>query len=290
MTGRADNFQLVTCSACTFVYQNPQLSTAEMQPYYQEDYISYFQGTEATLSRLQWFLVTYGMRKRAQPLLRHLQQGRLLDVGCATGHFLQYMEVQKGWQVAGIEPNAAAARFAREHFQLDLHVGYLDDCPYPDHSFDVVTMWDVFEHLIDPHAALQTIKRLLKPGGLFVLRVPQIESVDARLFGRYWIGLDQPRHYFLFSKKTLHEMLERAGFAPVGAGTPAGSFFPFMLSVEFALFAHFGKNWWTTRLTKALRTIPLRLLSAPYFFIVDQLGWGPQMTVVARVEGALRPN
>lgn len=284
MSNVAGRFALVSCNHCELVYQNPQLTTSEIEPYYQADYVSYFRGTEKTLSPLRWFLVNYGLRKRAQPLLTFARQGRLLDIGCATGHFLYYMKQQTAWQVYGLEPNAEAAHFAQEAFQLDVRIGYLEDKLFPDHYFDAITLWDVFEHLPEPRAALAAIKRLLKPEGILVLRVPLVDSLDARLFGRYWIGLDPPRHYLLFSRKTLRQMLDQSGYHLVGEGAPSGSFFPFLLSLQFALFARWGKNRFTETLLKVLRSLPMRLLSAPYFFVVDRLGWGPQIVAVAKVK------
>ena len=284
LTGIDGQFRLVVCKGCQLVYQNPQLDAAEIQQYYQEDYVSYFRGTKNNLSLLQWFLLNYGLRKRAQPLLQDNKQGRLLDVGCATGHFLYYMQQHSAWQVYGLEPNAEAARFAQEQFQLDVHVGYLEDKVFPDNYFDAVSLWDVFEHLSDPSHALEEIRRILKPNGLLVLRVPLIHSLDARLFGRYWIGLDQPRHYLLFSHKTLQQMLTQASYRPVGYGPSSGSFFPFMLSLQSVLFTRWGRNRFTEALFKMMRSLPMRILSAPYFFIVDQLGLGPQGIVVAKVK------
>ncbi len=282
LTNEVGQFRLVTCPNCQLIYQNPQLSEAEIQPYYQEDYISYFRGTARTLSKVQWWLLNHGMRRRAQPLLQQRKQGRLLDIGCATGHFLYYMKQYTEWQVYGLEPNAQAAHFAQEEFQLDVRVGYLQDEIFPDHTFDAITMWDVFEHLADPLAALAHMKRLLKPGGIVLLRVPRLPSLDAQLFGRYWIGLDQPRHYLLFSPQTINRMLAQAGYTPVGYGLPTGSFFSFVLSLQFFLFSTIGQNVWTETLIKLLRSIPMRALSAPYFWVVDQLGWGPQLIVVAQ--------
>ena len=186
LTGVPGRFRLAQCRHCQLVYQNPRLNSVEIERHYPPDYESYYKGTRETLSPLQWRLLNYGLRKRAAPLFKHCKKGRLLDIGCATGHFPHYVREHSQWEAEGVEPNAEAASFAKEQFGLQVHVGYLSNLDLPSHSFDAVTMWDVLEHVPDPHDLLQQIKLILKPDGILLIRVPVLDSLDARLFRAYW--------------------------------------------------------------------------------------------------------
>lgn len=147
--------------------------------------------------------------------------GRLLDVGCADGHFLRRAR-DAGWEVAGLEASEAAGRAARERHDLEVVTALLGEDPLPDASFDLVTMWDVFEHLPDPRGALARIRVLLRPGGTVFLRVPNLPYL--RLKHRIWTGLLGrekcfiPRvHFYNYSRATLEGLLRDAGLEPAGA-------------------------------------------------------------------------
>ena len=100
----------------------------------------------------------------------------------------------------GVEPDEYSSRIAIEKYHLNVFHGNLDQASYSTSSFDAITLWDVLEHLPDPSSTLQEIKGFLKPDGILVLRVPNYDSCDARLFGFAWSGLDVPRHFMSFHK------------------------------------------------------------------------------------------
>jgi SAM-dependent methyltransferase len=134
-----------------------------------------------------------------------------LDVGANDGFFL-HLARQSGWDVQGVEIAESAAAYAREVFDLDVFVGQLTEANFPDQAFDVVTFWHVLEHVHDPLGHLQETYRILKPGGLLIVEVPNISSWQARLFGARWRALDTPRHLYHFSPDSLKAMLQKAGF------------------------------------------------------------------------------
>jgi SAM-dependent methyltransferase len=280
LTHRPGTFQLVKCERCGLIYQNPRLEPQELEAYYPDDYESYYRETKESLSWLQWKLLEYGLRKRARLLLQRQNAGRLLDVGCATGHFLYYVREHSHWQVQGVEPNHTAAQFAEETFHLDVYRGGLHEAKFPDNYFDAVTMWDVLEHVEEPVAIMEEVWRILKPGGAFLVRLPIADSLDAKLFGQYWSGLDQPRHLSVFSRSSLHRLLESVGFTPIESVSIAGSYSAFMISLRFAIEDTFGRNRLTSGLLRVLSSMPVRLLTAVLFFMIDRLGWGPQLAVL----------
>ena len=139
----------------------------------------------------------------------------VLDIGCSTGLFLD--EARKaGFIVQGAEISPESSAFARAQFGVPVHTGDWRDAGYADASFDVITLFDVIEHLADPQAELAAILRLLKPGGLLLQSTPDIDGLFPRLsllvakIIDYWPHPEPPWHLFQFSAATLGAMTEQA--------------------------------------------------------------------------------
>ena len=141
-------------------------------------------------------------------------QGPLLDVGAATGFFLNLAR-QRDWQVAGVEPSDAAASIGRSK-QLDVRTGTLDqELGWGAESFAVITMWDVIEHLRDPHHVLQNVSGLLKTGGILAINTPDASSILSRVLGTNWHLVIPYEHLNLFSCQSLAIALRAHGFEPI---------------------------------------------------------------------------
>jgi len=158
-------------------------------------------------------------RRKADAIyLDGVKPGRLLDVGCGDGSLLVRMR-DMGWQVKGQEMDVNAAEMARRYAGLEVLVGPLDSLRLPADSFDAVTLSHVVEHVYAPDALLAECRRLLKPKGKLIALTPNVDSFGHHQFGIDWVALDPPRHLFLFSKNTLGQMSERAGFEQFGVST-----------------------------------------------------------------------
>jgi SAM-dependent methyltransferase len=136
-------------------------------------------------------------------------QGRYLDVGCGSGGSLGVAQVL-GWQVAGIEMDAAAADKARR-FAHEVHVGDVLAAPFSAGRFDVVTAFHVLEHVADPVVVVRRMLQWLAPDGLAIIEVPNAGGLGARLFGRAWSGLELPRHLSHFTPESLGRVVQQAG-------------------------------------------------------------------------------
>ena len=146
-----------------------------------------------------------------QLIEKHAQgRGRLLDIGTAAGSFI-HMAARRGWTVFGCEPNRWLCDWGRRHYGLDIKAGTVFDQHYASAEFDVVTVWDVLEHVEDPKRFLDECHRVLKPGGLLVVNYPDIGSWIARAMGRRWVFLISV-HLYYFTRQTMGEMLRRTGF------------------------------------------------------------------------------
>lgn len=277
---------LVQCSQCGLVYQNPRPTFAEMAAHYPPQYVPYQIGSTRRVSWLLRQAYDYGLRKRSRFVTRHKLEGALLDVGCATGEFLQGMRRQGGWQVHGVELTPEVAQIARDRHQLDIFTGTLEQAAYPAKRFDVVTLWDVLEHLYDPAATLREIHRILKDDGILLIRVPNLASWDARLFGRYWAGLDAPRHLYIYTPQTLTQLLRQNGFCVREHRGASSAYIYFVLSVQFRLNGHMVAPRAKRLLLGILNHPAAQLVSAPFFYLLSRFSnMSVLMTIAAKDAG-----
>jgi len=274
-------FRMVCCLECSLHYLNPQPTQAELARYYPEEYDPFALPAPGRLSRWQRYSLNYGLRKRCREVMHHKETGSLLEVGCATGLFLDAMRATGKWQVRGVDTSEPAVRQAREKFGLDVYHGTLHEAGLPAASFDAVAMWDVLEHVPNPRETVHEVRRVLKPDGVFVFRVPVLDGWDRKLFGLLWAGWDAPRHLTAFSRHTLDILLSGAGLRVLRAGCTAGSYHAFALGLRF-----WARERLTTagqkRLRRILNVLPVRLATAPVFFLVDRLGKSTLLTVTAQ--------
>jgi SAM-dependent methyltransferase len=230
-------FRYVRCAECGLIYLDPRPDAGSLLSTYPENYEAYRVldqlGRVARWRRLHALsLLRRFVARHASPRAgRYGEPGRLLDVGCATGEFLLEMRGH-GWKVHGIEVSPEAATIARDAYGLEVSTGSIESFSAPG-AYDVVTLWDVLEHLPSPRASLLQIRQWLRPGGHVVFSVPNLESWDARLFGRWWIGWDAPRHWNLFSRPLLERLLAETGFQVIDRRCFLGGPGAFMLSWRF---------------------------------------------------------
>lgn len=158
-------------------------------------------------------------QRRCNFVKRYASPGRLLDVGCGEGMFLSVAQ-ENGWQVSGLELDAERAGVACERYGIhDIHSGVLEEAPFARGQFDVITMWDVIEHVPVPAETVAKVGELLAPGGLLIMITPNIDGLFPRLsysYGKrydYWRHPEPPYHLYQFSKRTIRRLLTDAGFS-----------------------------------------------------------------------------
>lgn len=273
---------MVRCANCGLLYLNPRPTPEEMGAYYPRSYAPYQLAERAASSKLWDWIYRAKLRPRVRVVERYAEGGVLLDVGCAGGAFLAALRHHGGWRLQGVEVDAASAAFARDRYGLDVYAGTLQEAAFPANTFDVVTLWDVLEHLHDPLPTLVEISRILKPGGVVVVSTPNEKSLDARIFGRHWIGLDFPRHLCVFSTHTLPDIVERAGFTTVDLFCFYGRYTTFALSLSVLFNAYISSRRLQILWRKAVLFPAFRYLTLPYFWLVDRMRLGTIITIVAR--------
>jgi 2-polyprenyl-3-methyl-5-hydroxy-6-metoxy-1,4-benzoquinol methylase len=204
------------CERCGMGWASPRFDQERLQEIYKSD--NYwrspspkFQGYTDYRGDERLYLGTF--RKRLRFVLRNgPHSGRSLDVGSAAG-FCMAAARELGFEAHGLEISETIASHARERFEFDtIHIGPLQNAPYPEGHFDLITMWDVVEHVVDPVALLVKGRELLRPGGLLVIETQDIDSRFARLLGPRWHHYKHEEHIYHFNPATVRTLLVRAGF------------------------------------------------------------------------------
>lgn len=276
-------FTLVKCDRCGLIYQNPRPTQEEIGRYYPHEYEPFYKDQNKN-----WLLRKvnlYGIEKRCRiinSINGEKRGGRLLDIGCSTGLFLNEIRRKGSWEVWGNDTSEYAAKIAREQYKLQVFLGSVIQANYPTGFFDVVTLWDVLEHLPDPSGTLKEISRITKPNSHMVLRVPNYDSFDSKLFGLAWAGFDVPRHYYVFSKQNINRLLEGNGFNIKKIRCDIGAYPTFVLSIRFWLISHSINRSIRMKILRLVNHPISRLISAPFFYIYGLLLLGSEITVTAQ--------
>lgn len=203
-------FQVVSCSDCGFSFTNPRPYVNEMARYYASpDYISHSNRSSGLKERIYQIARRRAIRGKHNLIVRYQPNGRVLDVGCGTGHFLAYV-ASRGYSVQGVEPNTVAREQAIREHALSV-VPSLSDITAQE-NIHVVTMWHVLEHVSDLRATFKRLYALLSLGGLLVIAVPDRESWDASHYGTDWAAWDVPRHLSHFRRADVRTLLHEHGF------------------------------------------------------------------------------
>ena len=205
--GSGETFRYVRCSRCGLVYLNPRPRPQDIGRYYPRESYYTFQDQGRTAADV----IRPAHRRLAQQLTRGLGPGASFDVGCGDGSFMLAL-AQLGWQPAGIEYDGDTAARLRHKWELPVAAGDFLTIDLPLRQYDLVSMLEALEHLHQPQTALRRAFDLLKPGGTLFVTVPNIASLEYRLWGADWVALEPPIHLYHFSPSTLSRALHQAGF------------------------------------------------------------------------------
>jgi 2-polyprenyl-3-methyl-5-hydroxy-6-metoxy-1,4-benzoquinol methylase len=212
-----DHMRLLRCAACDVVYVSPTFDEAHYRevyasPEYQE--IVRDLGINSHDYRVQRFGA-----ERVALMARHLdvQRPRYLDVGCSTGFVVEAAR-DAGWRAIGIDLNPSAIEFGRSR-GLDLRTAALEDEAFEEGSFDAVSLFDVLEHLHDPVRTLRASVRLLRPGGIVFLYVPNYDSASRLLMGKDAHFIWPTHHLNYYTPATIGDLMARQGLDTVYLAT-----------------------------------------------------------------------
>lgn len=211
-------YQIVRCAGCRLVYTVPRLAPEALRAMYQRDYwksdaAKDFGYTDYVADEA---LYVRTFRMRADLVAKHrAPPARLLDVGCAAGFALTAL-AERGYAVHGVELSAEMAALAAKRLGAPerIHCGTIEEVATRNlfgGRFDVITMFDVVEHIEDPVAFLATARQLLAPGGVIIFETQNVASPFARLMGLRWQHYKFQEHLWHFDPQTMRLLLEKAG-------------------------------------------------------------------------------
>jgi len=211
---KKNGFDLYRCKKCNLMFVWPV--SPDFTKIYSKDY---FSGAKDSLGYADYEgdrEITLGVFKTyLENIEKHYpKRGKLLDVGSATGHFLELAN-KHGWEAKGIEISAYASGIGRKK-GLQIITGKFETFDLPEKYFDAVTFWDVLEHFEKPETAIRQARKILKPGGILVLNTPDSASLMAKIFGRRWHALVPPNHLHIFNQKNMGRLLAKNNFEIVG--------------------------------------------------------------------------
>lgn len=212
-------FSLLRCTSCGCIFQHPLPADTALAKFYPKDYWwsdeSRDSGGFARIfreleKRYREFVIADHVR-----FLDSCAPGKteklLLDIGCGNGTFLHVAE-SHGYIPHGMDASARAVEIAARQYGFPVRRGEVGSDAWKGSRFNIITMFHVLEHLPDSRLSLAYARELLRPGGILIIQVPNADSVQARIFGHRWYGLDVPRHVINFTPQSLGLLLQEAGF------------------------------------------------------------------------------
>lgn len=270
---KKNGYEIYRCPSCGL--KTTRLNTDYEQfvnRFYSQGYFTGAQkyGAYANYRDDKWFIVQ-NMKKFLKQIKRYKSSGKLLDVGCAMGFFVE-LALGNGYDAYGFDPSEYAAAYAKKSVDGRVRHATIQSVHYPEKSFDVITVFDVVEHLGDPQKDLRKLSNYLKDDGILLIATGNAGSLSAKVFRRRWPFYTPPQHLFYFTKKNFETLLRQSGFTPIywfGIGK--------WLSLRYVL--HLARSNSESRLAKILYPLvgALRLGSFPMY-----LSLRDNMMVVAR--------
>ena len=202
------------CSSCSALFIANKLSPLKVHNLYSEEY---FEAKSFDMEKRRGYpsyreaqeTLSATFAEKVSLIRRYAPSGQLLDAGAAYGIFLQ--RAKPYFNGIGLEISNFAASVANKEFGVDVQVGSIEKTIFPDNHFNVITMWDIIEHLVDPFNALKEVHRILKPGGYVFISTDDSANWLPRLLGKYWWAIGPPLHICHFSKQGIIEMFNRVG-------------------------------------------------------------------------------
>lgn len=204
----SNSYSVYECMPCQIWITHPKPSFEELSLLYSTG--NYRAKTGKRFNPVLESIIRFLTTRKRDRIKKYIRKGRILDIGCGRGLFLDIM-AKDGWAVTGYEFDQKSASYAVNNYGLEVYSGALKN-KFEDESFDVVNINHVLEHLEDPDETLSECHRVLRKGGLLVVAVPNIDSLQAKFGKSNWFQLDLPCHLFHFSTQSLVSLIEKNYF------------------------------------------------------------------------------
>jgi len=300
-------FPMVQCQHCSLAFIHPQPALEDIPGFYPNFYYAYIDEAQSEHSFFKRMELDFRKRKKAEILTVHygyprkfsksffysfistvsrkindvpdfVTDGVLLDIGCGKGTYLQEMK-ELGWQTLGVEFSASGVQAATQA-GLDVLHGTVEDADFQSDAIDYARMADVLEHLPNPVRTMTEIHRILKPGGLVQISLPNIRSFTFWLFGKYWFPLEIPRHLFFYSPQSVQLLASTTGFEIRSLNVWSHKEVDVIFSIEYWLHAKYPRleGFFQNKLFRKL----IRKALYPLKAIATFFTYGSAMTILMR--------
>ncbi len=256
------------CRDCGLFFLSPRVPENGIGRCYPANYLPYL--PTPTNGLVYKLAATLGFPYRRRKIVeRFATSGRILDVGCGNGFFLETLEPEK-WEKFAMD----IAQYCSLEGDVQFHAGQFDHEKPPLEQLDVITLWHVFEHLYHPDQALSHAADLLAPGGHLFLAIPDLHCLERRIFGKAWAGWDTPRHLATYSRRSLEILLGRAGLRLLAVLPDYCGGQLLALNIEMALRS--------AGIDRRLHnSLPLRAALSPVAALLSQGSWASAKVYVA---------
>ena len=205
-----DPFRVVRCDGCGLDFLSPRIIEDDIMSFYQgQDYYAPSharQGYDDYLDLRDAWIKTF--RRRLQNIVAYKKEGRLLDIGCGPGFFLEAAKEMGYTDLWGIDPSDYIVGVSREKFGEKILQGTIESDELEPESFEILTAFDVFEHIYRPVDFVNRAHEILKDDGIFAFTTPNPKSLMARIFGKEWVSFKMPEHVFYWSPETIRKVFE----------------------------------------------------------------------------------
>lgn len=206
------DFQLQYCESCSFIFTNPRPNISEIGKYYQSDqYISHSGEKKGLIYKIYDIVRDFSIRQKLNLIKKYHKSGKLMDLGCGLGYFLNGVKLDKTFDGLGVDISDDAVEYVKNTFGINVkNESELDNLD--KHTFDIITQWHVLEHVHYLNERMQQLHHLLEQDGTMFIAVPNSKSKDAEIYKEYWDGYDVPRHLYHFNQKSFSLLMEKHGF------------------------------------------------------------------------------
>ncbi len=277
--GNSPDFEVSFCEKCKMGFSIPPMTEEELSSYYPKEYEPHTKkkGFRALLQSLKYRLDL----KLVQRLAPH-DKASVYEIGPGNAEFLSHLK-QYGYKVSGMEPGQEGRECALKNWGIQLEDGFAKDLHFQT-TYDIVIARYVLEHVNQPRELLETIFHSgLKSGGTLLVKIPNMQSWEAKFFGPYWCGWDEPRHRVHFTPDGIYKLLKNIGFKDIKISFEVA---PVDLPKNLDYWARYSKHSHSisARVILALLKLPepiLLLGTQVIGTLLKPLGAG-RMTVTAR--------
>ena len=206
-----ESFDIVECEACSIRTTTPFPDKKIIGNYYSsDDYISHDDKVSGIFDSIYGLVRTYQLNKKKKLIGKYFNKsnGKILDIGCGAGDFLQYMK-ENHWNINGVDTSNKARKIANK--KLNIKVMDPKDWINNKEKYDVITCWHSLEHVHEPWVYLDKIKKSLIQDGFVIVALPNYQSTDAKIYKEFWAAYDTPRHLYHFTIKSMNKTIKPHG-------------------------------------------------------------------------------